>query len=304
MTRSRLALVAFMSLAVLAAAPVLAVAAPPMERAQTLVLDAVFTAVRAAGPGPAHVGHRQIVAGTLDDAQGRRVGSFSFTCTWTTVGHSGAREACRASASTADGRLDAAGPAESTSVTHTWSVTGGTGAYRAARGTVFVRDLGDRESLVTVTVTTQDRVMLHAGRVNRPRVDQTFTTRANRLCQSAAARLATLPPFPLTHFDPLHPDPASLPKVGAFFTGPGDPRPVLRPLIAGLRGLGEPPADREAWRSVLAARAHQLRVMNAQDRAALATDVPAFVRSVHASFASFRRIAITATVFGVTRCVL
>jgi len=43
--------------------------------------------------------------------------------------------------------------------------------------------------------------------------------------------------------------------------------------------------------------------MDTQDRAALAGDVRSFVNSVHASAANFRAIAITATVFGVTRCV-
>jgi hypothetical protein len=303
MTHSRFIVVGLVALAALAAAPVLAEAVAS-NQAQTLVLDAVFDDMRAAGPGPSHVGHQQIASGSLDGADGRRVGSFSFTCTWTMVGPGGARERCRASALTADGELDAAGPAASDSVTHTWSVTGGTGAYRGAAGTVLVRDLGDRESLITATLTTHGHVALRAGRVNRPRADETFTARANGLCQAAAERLAMLPPFPLVHFDPLHPDPSSLPAVGAFFTGPGDPRPILRALITELHGLGEPAAGRDTWRSVLAARRHVLAVMAEQDRAALGGDVHAFVRSVEASAASFRQVAISAMVFGVTRCVL
>jgi hypothetical protein len=44
-------------------------------------------------------------------------------------------------------------------------------------------------------------------------------------------------------------------------------------------------------------------VIDRQDAAALAGDVPGFVRTVHASVANFREVAITATAFGVTRCV-
>jgi hypothetical protein len=200
--------------------------------------------------------------------------------------------------------MDAAGPSESDSLTQAWRITGGTGAYRAASGSIFVRDLREREALITATVRTHGHVVLRAGRENRPRADDAFTAGANRLCRSAAAKLATLPPFPLPNFDPLHPDPASLPAVGAFFTGPGDPRPVLSALDSQLEGLGHPVAGRAGWRSVLAAREGELTVIAEQDRAALAGNLPAFVRSVHASAANFRQVAITATVFGVTDCVL
>ena len=55
---------------------------------------------------------------------------------------------------------------------------------------------------------------------------------------------------------------------------------------------------------MLHARGAELAVINEQDRAALAGDAPAFVQSVRDSISAFRRIAITATVFGMTRCVL
>ena len=55
---------------------------------------------------------------------------------------------------------------------------------------------------------------------------------------------------------------------------------------------------------MLHARGAELAVINEQDRAALASDAPAFVHSVRDSTSAFRQIAITATVFGTTRCVL
>ena len=64
---------------------------------QALFFDATFTSARTTGPGPSHVGHRQIASGTLRDASGRRQGTFSFTCTWTSVESAGATERCRAS---------------------------------------------------------------------------------------------------------------------------------------------------------------------------------------------------------------
>jgi len=114
-------------------APIAAAALAP--KVQTLFFDAVFTHARTAGPGVTQVGHQQIVAGGLRDARGRRAGGFSFTCTWTRVERGHASEKCIASASTADGRLDAAGPSQSNSLTHTWRLTGGTDRYRDASGT-------------------------------------------------------------------------------------------------------------------------------------------------------------------------
>lgn len=139
--------------------------------------------------------------------------------------------------------------------------------------------------------------------VSRPSANRGFIANADQLCRQAAGRLAALPPFPFHDFDPLHPDPSLLPLLGAFFTGPGDPRAILGALDAGLRELGQPPADRKAWTAALSARGIQLSVIDQQDQAALGGDVPGFVRTVHASSANFRAVAITASAFGVTRCV-
>jgi hypothetical protein len=55
---------------------------------------------------------------------------------------------------------------------------------------------------------------------------------------------------------------------------------------------------------VLHARTAALAVIQEQDNAALAADVAAFVRSVHDTTNALREIAISATVFGATQCVL
>jgi hypothetical protein len=79
---------------------------------------------------------------------------------------------------------------------------------------------------------------------------------------------------------------------------------AYRTLDARLRALGRPPANRRAWQHTLHARLTALAAINTQDRAALAGDQSAFVKSVRDSGNAFRRVAITATVFGAIRCVL
>jgi hypothetical protein len=291
-----------------ALAATLAMAAPSpavtrSARHQTLVFDAVATNTRTAGPDADHVGHEQIASGVLRNAAGPRVGRYAFTCRWIQIlGNGDARERCDGRGQTADGRLDFAGFTRSSAAAHTFTTTGGTRGYRGVRGVLVTRDLGNTESLITATMTPRAGTRLRVGAVARPPADARFEAHANQLCRRASGRIAALPPFPFPNFDPLHPDPTLLPQVGAFFTGPGDPRPVLRALNRRLRAVGEPPANRGAWNRALRARAAAYAVIHQQDTAALAGDVAGFVKSVHDSARTFRRIAITATVFGATDC--
>ena len=274
-------------------------------RPRTVVFDATFTAQRTAGPDANHVGHRQIASGVLLNSTGRAVGRFAFTCTWVRILAGGdALERCSGFGRTADGRLEVAGPSRESEAVHSWKLTGERGAYRGAQGTVLVRDIGARESLITASVTPRPGTVLRVAVVVRPLVDARLIVHADQICTRASRQLAALPPFPLSNFDPLHPDPALLPQVGAFFTGPGDPRPIFQTLNTRLRALDQPPAGRGWWARMLHARGAELAVINEQDRAALAGDAPAFVRSVRDSIGAFREIAITATVFGVIQCVL
>lgn len=92
--------------------------------------------------------------------------------------------------------------------------------------------------------------------------------------------------------------------MGAYFTGPGDPRPALRALAAALQGLGAPPANRGGWRHVLQYRAADLAVRDRQDAAALAADAAGFRRSALDAQRAFARTAVSATAFGAMRCVI
>jgi hypothetical protein len=274
-------------------------------RPRTVLFDATFTAQRTAGPDANHVGHRQIASGVLRDSTGRPVGRFGFTCTWTRMLAGGdALERCAGLGRTADGRLEVAGPARESEAAHSWKLTGESGAYRGAHGTLLVRDVGDRESLITANVTPRAGTVLRVAVLARPAANASLIADADHICARASRQLAALPPFPFSNFDPLHPAPGLLPHVGAFFTGPGDPRPIFQTLNRRLRPLGPPPAGRGWWTRMLDARGAELTVINEQDRAALAGDVPAFVHSVRDGTSAFRQIAITATVFGTTRCVL
>jgi hypothetical protein len=111
--------------------------------AQTLFLDAVTT--------HAADGNER---GVLRDARGAAIGHFALAC---------ARERCRGWGQTTDGRIRFAGPIDSSVPTHTWAIGAASGAYRGARGTLFARDITDREALMTVTITPR------RGRASRRR---------------------------------------------------------------------------------------------------------------------------------------
>jgi hypothetical protein len=305
MRSRRLTVILTSTLAATLAVPAPSSAATRSTGRQTLFFHAVATNSRTAGPDADHVGHEQIASGVLHNAAGHRAGHYAFTCRWIQIlRHGDARERCTGSSQTADGRLDFAGMTRHRTNTDTFAITRGTGGYQGARGTLVSRAITDAETVVIVTVTPRHGALLRVGMVLRPPANTRFIARANHLCTSASRRLAALPPFPFANFDPLHPDPTLLPQVGAFFTGPGDPRPILRILNARLRGLRRPPAERRAWTAVLDARAAALAVINRQVQAALAADIPGFVKSVNDNTAAFRQIAITATVFGATTCVV
>jgi hypothetical protein len=286
----------------LAGAAALAWAAPAAGAPQRLVLDAQFTRESTAGPPEGHVGHRQIAAGVLSDAAGHRVGNFGFTCTTTRrVPGDDALERCAGDGRTPDGRFDVAGPGQVSRSRLAWRLAAGGARFRGARGTFRLRQLSDTEWLATATVRTRPGVALRVGVVPALGRDRPFARRADRLCRGASRQLAALPPFPFGDFDPLHPDPALLPAVGAYFTGPRDPRPTLTALTTRLHALGRPVAA-AAWRRVLRAETAGIAVRTQQDDAALAADVAAFVGSVHATEGAARELAIAASVFGATSC--
>lgn len=279
-----------------------AVAASP---ARTLVFDAVVSHAGEAGPGPDSVGHVQLAAGDLRDVRGGSAGSFAYRCRWVArLAGGDFAERCTGHGRTGDGRVDFAGRTHRMTLSHTFAVTRGTGRYAGARGSVEVRDVTESESVITLALSGWAAAPPQVAVVPRPVANGAFRARASTLCRRAVERLAALPRFPFDGFDPEHPDPKLLPKVGAFFTGPGDPRPLLRRLQASLRALGRPPADGAGWRRVLAAEDAGRTARNEQDRAALAGDAARFVRSLRGIDAASRASALATAAFGVPGCAL
>ena len=170
MRSRRLTLILISVLAILLCVATMAsTAVASSARPRTVVFDAMFTAQRTAGPDASNVGHRQIASGVLLNSTGRAVGRFAFTCTWVRILAGGdALERCSGFGRTADGRLEVAGPSRESEAVHSWKLTGESGAYRGAQGTVLVRDIGARESLITATVTPRPGTVLRVAVVVRP----------------------------------------------------------------------------------------------------------------------------------------
>jgi hypothetical protein len=132
--------------------------------------------------------------------------------------------------------------------------------------------------------------------------NRAFIARAERSCARAKTQLDALPSFPFRHFDPLHPDPRLLPKIGHFFTGPGNELPIVRRLYTQLRALGTPPANRAAWSEVIATYREYIAVFEQEDTAALAADTQAWVKAVKENRQAHTRLANATATFGTRRC--
>jgi hypothetical protein len=275
-----------------------------IERPRTAVFDAVFGAksgFKDVAPTGDSIGDQQFASGPLRDRRGKTLGRFSFTCTWVSVQGDVVHEHCSGDAVLRGGHLRTRGPALRSDASHDWVLAGGTGLYRNARGRVVVHDLGTTESFVVVRFTAGAPRRL-PGEVARPAANAAFIRRAEAVCATARTALAALPGFPLDTFDPAHPTIDQLHAVGAYFTGPGDPRPTFRSEISALTALGAPPALHAAWTDVLAGRAAVLPDIETQDTAATAGDIPGFVASLQAIANDIRRETLAVAVFGALGC--
>jgi hypothetical protein len=278
---------------------------------QTLVFDAVaqasFEDTAPTGPSPGDI---ERSTSRLRDASGRFVGTAQDTCVFTKAIPGDMLERCSGSARTNDGRVTLSGVGHLDSMNPPWQVVGHTGAYKGLRGTqVYATDIaldpdvplaaGRAFSVAVIKVRSAHR--LHAGVVPRPTANYTFIRRADAACNAVARQAQKLPGFPFADFDPFHPDPQVLPQVGQFFDQaarhhlPGS-------LISRLDKLGQPPASRRAWKSVLAARRTLLANENAQIKAALAADASAFVPTVYQQSRDYNDLVFRAAVFGVQGC--
>jgi hypothetical protein len=129
-----------------------------------------------------------------------------------------------------------------------------------------------------------------------------FIARAERICSHARTQLNALPAFPFRQFDALHPDPHLLPRVGRFFTGPGNELPIVRRLVTKLRALGNPAANRAAWSDVLKTLREYIAVFEQEDTAAIGADTSAWVKAVRLNRRLPTRLASATAALGAKRC--
>ena len=103
-----------------------------------------------------------------------------------------------------------------------------------------------------------------------------FLTAVSDVCARAVSAHAGHP-FPVSDFDPDHPDPDQLPAVGDYLARYGG----LTETLAGLHSLDPPTSDVAAWRGLLAV-ADQIRDnARRQVDAARSKDFTTFVTTVH-----------------------
>lgn len=278
---------------------------------QTLVFDSEVTGdfvdKPPSGPSPGDI---ERSTEKFRDSTGRLVGNGRTTCVFTKQIPDDMLEKCSATARTSEGSVTLGGVGHLNSMNPPWDVTGRSGAYKGVHGkVVYATDIGldpnvpvapGRAFSVVVIKAVVSRP-LEVGVVPRPAKNDAFVRRANASCRATERKAGALPPFPFSDFDPFHPDPQTLPKVGQFFNEPAR-RELPSGLLTKLERLRAPPASRAAWKSVLGARRTLLSNEQKQTKAALANDASTFVRTVYQGSRDYNAVVFRSAVFGVQAC--
>jgi hypothetical protein len=84
-----------------------------------------------------------------------------------------------------------------------------------------------------------------------PAVGQAFAARATAVCQKAIESKQAWSTFPVSNFDPAHPDPSAFPKAAVWLED--QVAPTFEAWLNDLRALGEPPTGQTSWSDVLSA---------------------------------------------------
>ena len=82
-------------------------------------------------------------------------------------------------------------------------------------------------------------------------VGDAFAAKALAVCQATLEDKQDWQPFPVSGFDPLHPDPSKFPEVSAWLTE--QVAPTFHMWLSGLQALGAPPSAQEDRNATLAA---------------------------------------------------
>jgi hypothetical protein len=131
-------------------------------------------------------------------------------------------------------------------------------------------------------------------------VGQAFADRALSACASALEQKQAWPPFPVTDFDPNHPDADKLPEVGSWLQeGAGV---TFATWLESLQALGQPPSAREAWADVLTS-VENIKELNEQQIAAAGRgDTQAFAQATSDLGAEQPRLVRATEAAGVSAC--
>jgi hypothetical protein len=117
-----------------------------------------------------------------------------------------------------------------------------------------------------------------AARSQAQTVSPPFIAKTDKLCAAISARFSrALGKFPYPNFDPLEPDPKTLPRVGKHFA---KALPIRRAIPDQLRGLGEPTSGKQTWDAIRSLALQENTAGIKQVSAALASNAKAFVVTV------------------------
>ena len=108
-----------------------------------------------------------------------------------------------------------------------------------------------------------------------PAVGETFAARATAVCEQALESKRAWSKFPVSGFDPAHPDKSAFPEVAVWLQE--QVAPTFEAWLDGLRALGEPPAGGDVWSDVLTAVEKIVRGNAEEITAAKAGDTKGFV---------------------------
>jgi hypothetical protein len=107
-------------------------------------------------------------------------------------------------------------------------------------------------------------------------VGNEFAFKAFAVCATALNEKKDWQPFPVAGFDPLHPDPAKLPRVSAWLTS--EVAPTFDSWLSSMEALGTPPSAEKEWNSLVAEvrridelNSDQITAASTLDREAFAT---------------------------------
>jgi hypothetical protein len=131
-------------------------------------------------------------------------------------------------------------------------------------------------------------------------VGQGFANRALVACASALEHKQTWPPFPVSDFDPKHPEASKLPQVGAWLEEGASV--TFTRWLESLKALGQPPTGGDAWADVLTS-VERIKELNEQQIAAAGSgDTEAFAQATSDLAAEQARLVRATDAAGVSAC--